>query len=393
VSPYNTSAGAGAGAGSGAFSLDYGGSDNSKGFVSDDTTLDSRKNRFLTTTSNKKAKDSKYGSDYFLDDTYMGGGVINGGASGTVYTEDDFINMTVVGTCEVLPKEFFRLTAPPRPSDVRPVKVLKKWLTELMEKSREGRGGKVEYAYLCSQFKAIRQDLTVQRIEDYFTVTVYENAARICLENKDVNEFNMCQTQLKELYSKVERKLKLDMTKLEGDALQAVVAKASIALRNRSEFCAYRLLYLTYLKLNNKLSSDSEVSSILAEISSSSFSDLVEVKHALDVREAVFCNNYHKFFILYERTDVKMSPYIMDHMLDSIRYKALHLCIKAYKPTISKMFLLEELGFAGEDEEGTAWLINRGCVIYDNDSGEQFVDTGKTVVHDYVEKSGKGDLM
>ncbi|EHL01561.1 putative THP3 like protein C2A9.11c [Glarea lozoyensis 74030] len=88
----------------------------------------------------------------------------------------------VIGTCQTLEKQYFRLTAPPIPSQVRPEHILRQTLDLLKKKwKKEG-----NYSYICDQFKSMRQDLTVQRIKNEFTVTVYEIHARIALEKGDL---------------------------------------------------------------------------------------------------------------------------------------------------------------------------------------------------------------
>jgi hypothetical protein len=172
-------------------------------------------------------------------DKYMGKSLIGG--STTQLSEEDFERMTVKGTCKVLEKEYLRLTAPPRPELVRPQPILEKHLANLLKSWKKGRkhGGKVrDYNWYCSQFKALRQDLQVQRIFNAFAVKVYESHAKLALEMDDINEYNQSQTQLKELYASIQGHE--DKPENEG------------ALKNRNEFIAYRLIYYVFLSCNKK---------------------------------------------------------------------------------------------------------------------------------------------
>jgi hypothetical protein len=87
-------------------------------------------------------------------------------------------DQAIIGTCAELEKPYLRLTTRPDPSTVRPEKILKKTLDLLKQKWKKEKN----YTYACDQFKSVRQDLTVQRIKNEFTVEVYETHSRIAIE-------------------------------------------------------------------------------------------------------------------------------------------------------------------------------------------------------------------
>lgn len=87
-------------------------------------------------------------------------------------------NRPLVGTCTDLEKRYLRLTSEPDPAKVRPLHILRQTLEFLKKKWRKEQN----YAYICDQFKSLRQDLTVQHIKNEFTVLAYEIHARIALE-------------------------------------------------------------------------------------------------------------------------------------------------------------------------------------------------------------------
>ncbi|KAL1923626.1 uncharacterized protein VTP21DRAFT_8606 [Calcarisporiella thermophila] len=230
----------------------------------------------------------------------------------------DWDEYTIVGTCQTLEKQYLRLTSAPDPSTVRPLPVLKQTLELLKFKWKK----ESNYTYICDQFKSMRQDLTVQRIKNDFTVQVYEIHARIALEKGDLGEFNQCQSQLNQLY-------KLG---LPGKVM---------------EFTAYRILYL--LHTQNR----TEVNGVMAELTEEQKQDRA-VAHALRVRSAIATSNYHLFFLLY-RSAPFMCGYLMDHFVARERVKAMATICKAYRPSISLEFLRHELAF--EDLEALSKFL------------------------------------
>ncbi|KAL2396970.1 THP3-like protein C2A9.11c [Exophiala dermatitidis] len=226
----------------------------------------------------------------------------------------------IVGRSQKLEKNYFRLTSAPNPDDVRPLEVLRKTL-ELLKKKWRSDGN---YAYICDQFKSLRQDLTVQHIKNEFTTSVYEYHARIALEKGDLGEYNQCQTQLRELYKQ----------NLGGHPV---------------EFKAYRILYFIHT------CNQTDMNDVLSDLTPADKKEPA-IKHALEVRSALALGNYHKFFKLY-LTVPDMGAYLMDMFVERERLAALACLCKAYKPDVRLRFVTEELGFES-DEEACQFILD-----------------------------------
>lgn len=312
------------------------------GFESSNNTLAKRANRFSGVGGIYDASISSTAVANSLD-KYMGKGFI-GGSSKTL-DEADYEMMTVKGTCQTLEKDYLRLTAPPKPELVRPQPVLERHLQNLIDERGNKKGR--EYLWFCSQFKALRQDLTVQRIFNSFAVRVYENHARVALEERDLNEYNQCQTQLKELY--------LSLRENEE------------ALTNRNEFLAYRIIYYVFLLGNKKYEGGSgDLFNIMLSLTPKQRSE-PGIAHALNVRSAVADFDYHAFFHLLKNCPKSGLVRMMGFLVPTVRHWSLHRICKAYRPSVPVEFVLSELGFEKDEfEHASKWLESCGCVLSDD---------------------------
>ncbi|KAJ7739080.1 SAC3/GANP/Nin1/mts3/eIF-3 p25 family-domain-containing protein [Mycena maculata] len=219
----------------------------------------------------------------------------------------DWDQGTIVGTSTEIFKDYLRLMTEPKPEQIRPYAILQQTLPELKKRFRE----RAPYNWICSQFKSLRQDLTVQRIKNEFMVQVYEIHGRIALECGDMVEYNQCQAMLKTLYE--------------------------LGIPGRlEEITAYRILML--LRGRNR----SELNIYVGQLTPKQKAGPA-VQHALGVQRALAMGNYHALFGLYS-TSPNMGAYIMDYFVARERAKALMVMTKAYE-SIPLSFIHQELAF------------------------------------------------
>lgn len=113
--------------------------------------------------------------------------------------------------------------------------------------------------------------------------------------------------------------------------------------------------------------------------------------HALQVRQAVQLDNYHKFFQLY-RTAPNMGTYILDLMLENQRASSLQRILRAYKPEVDALFVVDELAFADRDE-GVDFLRKVGCVLTKDPATKQWVLNTKDSVVDLTALQTQAKLL
>ncbi|KAG0540046.1 hypothetical protein BDA96_03G374900 [Sorghum bicolor] len=265
----------------------------------------------------------------------------NGDSAGLAVEDFDWDALTIKGTCQQIEKQYLRLTSAPDPTTVRPEDVLEKALC-MVETSEKN------YLYKCDQLKSIRQDFTVQRIQNELSVKVYETHARLAIESGDLAEYNQCQSQLKRLY---------------GEGVKGC----------NLEFSAYNLLYLVHS--NNKRDLLSSMASLPKEAKKDT-----AVKHALQVRYAFLSANYVLFFKLYKMAP-NLNSCLMDLYVEQMRFAAIKCMSKSYRPTVPVRYAARVLGFVGVDkvcealEECEEWLKAHGAILSVDNNGELQIDT------------------
>ncbi|CAH8642208.1 unnamed protein product [Schistosoma haematobium] len=212
----------------------------------------------------------------------------------------DFGSCQIIGTMQEIEKQYLRLTRAPDPTEVRPLAILKLSLEHVKEKWRSN----TDYHWVCEQFKSIRQDLTVQGIEDDFAVSVYEAHADVALEAGDFEEFHQCQSQLLRLH------------------------KEGLGVSRLLEFTAYRLLY--YIFTLDILG----INTIMAGLRPTHKTNPC-VSFALKLRSAWSLSNYHRFFkLLCPANDDQQPPlrckHVVNWFVDRERKEAIRLMFKVY---------------------------------------------------------------
>lgn len=283
----------------------------------EDQRREQRKQRFINEKNEeeRKKREANRAAQLAAQELLLSGNGLDTSADVIDWDED-----TILGTSGQLEKRYLRLTSAPDPSTVRPLHILKKTLALLREKWDTEHN----YTYLCDQLKSVRQDLTVQRIKNAFTVEVYEFHARVAIEMGDMGEFNQCQGQLQQLFN----------VGIEGSV---------------DEFFGYRILYMIFTQ------NRSELIRVMGELTDD-LKNSSKVKLALSIRSSVASNDYYTFFSLrIKLSDDDLAGKLIDQFIDKERIKAMMIVCKSYRPSVPLNFITKNLAF-GTIKHCKKWL-------------------------------------
>ncbi|PHJ24614.1 sac3 ganp family protein [Cystoisospora suis] len=249
----------------------------------------------------------------------------------------------IVGTSTALEKTYLRLTNAPDPATVRPPEILKKAFEHVLQKHKEG---SATWRYVEEQFRSIRQDLTVQGIKNDFVRRVYETNGRLALSYHDLGQFNQCQTQLRDLYKRLQVP--------ENDP-------------ERLEYLCYRLVYMALQGMRL------DVLRVMSEMTVKERTD-PSVVYAMKVRRALADGNFRRYFYL-----ASIGPHSTKHLCEIFepRMRMLALvCMTKASLNLQPKKIQEELHFSSM-RETIDFLQKEGAVF----SVDGKVDSKKSLVH------------
>jgi hypothetical protein len=251
------------------------------------------------------------------------------------------------------------LTDFPRKEDVRPLNVLVKSLAHI--KNRYIKDEDFEWAN--EQLKSVRQDLTVQRLRNPFVLEVYETHARILLEEGDLDEFNQCQTVIRNIVKGAGYDDGCGELPLEE--IMGSNAPLSQNEETEDEFRGYGILYALVRNAWSQLKLE------LAQVNASSLEGREGIElsavHAIQVVKAVQECDYRTFFRLYECAP-HLSAYLMDFLVKRVRDEAYHRVIASHRPTVSIEYIRDALHLA--DLEETRRFLRQQGASFIQEKGE-----------------------
>ena len=200
----------------------------------------------------------------------------------------------IVGTSTKLEKPYLRLTAAANSWNIRPLKILKLALENVITKYMENSNN---YEFACEQLKSIRQDLVVQGINNRFAAHEYETHARMALESGDLEEFNQCQSRILEFMIFNFQSLKT----ISRNTTNGTVSNTHnvIIPISYDEIVGYKILY-SLIQQNQ-----CELICTLRNLHASNVTKLYEngpiINYGCSILKALRHGNYIRFMKLYKR--------------------------------------------------------------------------------------------
>ena len=311
------------------------------------------------------------------------------GGSGGDFTSE--FGNGFVGTSQSLEKPYLRLTTFPKAEDVRPLPVLERALQHIKARYHT----EEDFVWANEQLKSVRQDITVQGLRNNFVLEVYETHARLSLEEGDLNEFNQCQTKIKELTLGTGSGGESSSSTGDDDNAAALTPSKKKSKKSNQiamkllrqeedvadEFAGYRLLYALVQKNWGDVNKELKVVAAMVSAEDRRIRQEKErdgrmssCRHAQLVVNSIIHCDYHAFFVLYENAP-HMSCYLMDFLLNRIRCGAYERIIAAFRPSISVESIRETLKFR-DLEETRQFLKSSGAVFVKENGGAPpfFVD-------------------